>query len=42
MRIGALAAVAHLAAHSDPHLKGRPTHLFRGDSPRCPDVRFIW
>ncbi|MFD7652415.1 alpha/beta hydrolase family protein [Actinosynnema sp. NPDC059797] len=31
----------YLAAYFDLHLKGRHTHLFRGDSPRYPDVRFI-
>jgi dienelactone hydrolase len=31
----------YFAAYFDLHLKGRDTKLFRGDSPRHPDVRFI-
>ena len=31
----------YFAAYFDLHLKRRDTRLFRGDSPRYPDVRFI-
>ncbi|QFZ16133.1 alpha/beta hydrolase family protein [Saccharothrix syringae] len=31
----------YLAAYFDLHLKGRPTGLFRGDSPRHPDVHLV-